>query len=436
MENWFTLNCKKIFDMKVFKFGGASVKDVDAVRNVLSVLKRYPNEKLLVVISAMGKTTNALEAIVNAAINKSSDLNELISQLKKYHFDIMDALFASKQNEVYNEVNNLFVSLEWDAEDAHAEEFDKCYDQMVGIGELISTRIVEAYLSEQNINSKWLDVRDTIKTDNTYREAKVEWEQTQHLIKNFIENEITKGTDIIVTQGFLGCTSENFTTTLGREGSDYTAAIFAYSLGAESVTIWKDVPGVLNADPKWFDNTVLLEQISYQDAIELSYYGASVIHPKTLKPLQNKNIPLLVKSFIKPEAQGTIINDSTTSSKTPCFIFKVNQFLLSISSKDFSFIVEENLSEIFSLFSKYRIRINTMLNSALSFSVCVDTDDRRLNSLLDELKIKYKVLYNEGVELVTIRYYDQATIDRVCVDKKLLLEVKSRNTVQLVVKQV
>jgi aspartate kinase len=305
----------------------------------------------------------------------------------------------------------------------------------VSLGEIISTKIVNAYLIEASVNSKWLDVRDVIQTDNTYREGKVDWDLTQELVNRnllpFLENNNNL---VLVTQGFIGGTSENFTTTLGREGSDYSAAILAFTTNAESVTIWKDVPGVLNADPKWFDETKKLEQISYQDAIELAYYGATVIHPKTIKPLQNKKIPLYVKSFLNPEEIGTVINDVQTPLPIPSFIFKVNQVLISISPKDFSFIAEDNFSDIFNLFSERQVKVNVMQNSAISFSVSVDNDKRKLPELIKTLQKQYRVLYNDNLELITIRYYDQATIDRVTIDKKILLEVKSRYTVQLVVK--
>ncbi|HSH67818.1 MAG TPA: aspartate kinase, partial [Bacteroidia bacterium] len=298
-------------------------------------------------------------------------------------------------------------------------------------------KIVNTYLNDIGINSKWWDVRDFIQTDNTYREGKVDWELTQELVnKNLLPEFSRSQTNIIITQGFIGGTSENFTTTLGREGSDYTAAIIAFTTDARSVTIWKDVPGVLNADPKWFDETKKLEQLSYQDAIELAYYGASVIHPKTIKPLQNKNIPLFVKSFLEPEKQGTVICELPSEPAIPCFIFKVNQVLLSISPKDFSFIDEENFASIFQLFAEKNVKINVMQNSAISFSVSMDYDERSFKDLVEILQNDYRVLYNKNVELITIRYYDQPTIDRVLIGKVVLLEVKSRHTVQLIVKNV
>lgn len=443
--------------MKVFKFGGASVKDAKAVKNVAEILRFFPKENILVVISAMGKVTNALERLTDAifypaknAGDKKEDAAKILEEIKKYHFDIIEELFPSKEHPIYNEISNTFVELDWAVDDTPTENYNYEYDKIVSLGEIISTKIVHAYLKEVGLNSQWKDVRDFIQTDNTYREGKVDWELTQNLVDQHLMTEINspgvypersrreggKGdvSKIIVTQGFIGGTSENFTTTLGREGSDYTAAILAYTTNAESVTIWKDVPGVLNADPKWFDETKKLEQISYQDAIELAYYGATVIHPKTIKPLQNKKIPLLVKSFLNPSEKGTIINEIQSPLPIPCFIFKVNQVLISISPKDFSFIAEENFSDIFNLFSEKQVKVNVMQNSAISFSVSVDADERKLPDLIKTLQKQYRVLYNDNLELITIRYYDQATIDRVTIDKKVLLEVKSRYTVQLVVK--
>jgi aspartate kinase len=423
--------------MNVFKFGGASVKDATSVKNVAHILTHFATGNTIVVISAMGKVTNALERLANAVFYKNEDPNTILEEIRTYHFNIINELFPSPQHPVYNEIDNTFVELHWAIEDELTDNYNYEYDKIVCMGEIISTKIVNAYLVETGINSKWWDVRDLIQTDNTYREGKVDWELTQALVTKNLEPEFSKpGTNIIITQGFIGGTSENFTTTLGREGSDYTAAIIAFTTNARSVTIWKDVPGVLNADPKWFDETKKLEQLSYQDAIELAYYGASVIHPKTIKPLQNKKIPLFVKSFLNPEKKGTVICELPSSPAIPCFIFKVNQVLLSISPKDFSFINEENFASIFNLFAEKNIKINVMQNSAISFSVSIDYDARTFPDLVQTLQKEYRVLYNENVELITIRYYDQPTIDRVLIGKIALLEVKSRHTVQLIVKNV
>ncbi|HEY0030224.1 MAG TPA: aspartate kinase [Bacteroidia bacterium] len=419
--------------MRVFKFGGASVKDANAVKNVAEILKFFHGEKIIVVVSAMGKMTNALERLTNAVFFKKENAADVLSEIKKFHFDIIEELFPLKNHPIYNEISNTFVELDWAVEDEPTENYNYEYDKIVSMGEILSTKIVNAYLIEAGLKCIWKDVRDFIQTDNTYREGKVDWELTQALVDKNLKPILKKGT-VVVTQGFIGGTSENFTTTLGREGSDYTAAILAYTTDATDVTIWKDVPGVLNADPKWFDETKKLEQISYQDAIELAYYGATVIHPKTIKPLQNKKISLCVKSFLDPKEKGTIINDVHTHLPIPSFIFKVNQVLISISPKDFSFIGEENFRDIFNLFAERQVKVNVMQNSAISFSVSVDNDERKLPDLIKTLQQQYRVLYNDNLELITIRYYDQATIDRVTIDKKILLEVKSRYTVQLVVK--
>lgn len=422
--------------MKVFKFGGASVKDAAGVRNIASIIRLFPNDPLLIVVSAMGKTTNALEAIASAYFYKKGNAAELLKELKQAHLKETESIIPNKNHPVYDLLANTFLEIEWAIEDEPTYGYDHEYDQIVSMGEVLASHIVSAYLNQEGIINQWKDARDFIQTDNSYREGKVNWELTVELLQtNLIPLYKTSGAKpfVAVTQGFIGGTSENFTTTLGREGSDYTAAIMAYGCNAESVTIWKDVPGVLNADPKWFDDTMLIEHLSYQDAIELAYYGATVIHPKTIKPLQNKNIPLYVKSFLKPGANGTLVNDRQAHLPIPCFIFKINQVLLSISPKDFSFIVEDNLSEIFRAFADMGIKINLMANSAISFSICVDQDERKLPPLMRELQKKYRVLYNENAELITIRYYNQSTIDRVCEGKKILLEQKSRYTIQLVV---
>ena len=421
--------------MKVFKFGGASVKDASAVKNVAHILSLYKREKVTVIISAMGKTTNATEAIVDALWNKEkSKFEDLVEERKNFHLQIMDELFVGKENLIYDEIATLFIQLKEKTNHPVSFNYNFEYDQIVSLGEIASTKIVTAYLQQENVNAKWVDARKIIRTNNTYREGNVDWEITNNLIQeNFIKS--FENNDIQITQGFIGHTSEGFTTTLGREGSDYTAGIFAYCINAESVTIWKDVPGMLNADPKWFDNTIKLDKISFKEAIELSYYGATVIHPKTIKPLQNKGIPLYVKSFIQPKAEGTVIQESTKfDSLIPSFIFKMNQLYLSITPKDFSFIVEENLSDIFKRLSRLNAKINLMQNSALSFSVVLDQDKINIKALLEEFQSTYKIKYQEGLELVTIRHYDTPTLERVLQGKKVLIEQKSENTVRVLMK--
>ena len=409
--------------MKIFKFGGASVKDAAGVRNLADIV-RTQAQRAVIVVSAMGKTTNALERIVRAYVDqRPTDLKSELRALRTYHETIMSELAGD-----FSAVEQTMACLENLLTQAPTAPFDETYDQIVSLGEVISTQIVSAYLIHTGIPTRWADARLLIRTDALFREGRIQWEETNRLITEGISVNL-----VTVTQGFIGQTAEGRNTTLGREGSDYTAAIFAYCLNAESVTIWKDVPGVLNADPKWFDDTVLLEKLTYQDAIELAYYGATVIHPKTIKPLQNKGIPLYVRSFVQPDARGTVIGNFEQHLSIPSFIFKINQVLISLHPNDFSFIAEDNLSRIFGRFAQMGIKINLMQNTAISFSVVVDNNSDRVPDLLAQLKHDFRVSYNDGLELVTIRYYDQATIDRVLVGKKLLLEQKSRYTVQLVV---
>ena len=419
--------------MEVYKFGGASVKDAEGVRNLANIIiERNQKNNLLIVISAMGKVTNKLEELTKAYLTGLNDVHQIFDDVKQFHFSIISELFPDESNPVYNDVANSFVEIDWLLEEEPDDAADYIYDQIVSIGEIVSTKIAAAYLNEMGCNVQWVDARNFIHTDNSYREAQVNWEKTEQEIQKKLNPVLEQC--IAVTQGFIGSTSENFTTTLGRDGSDYSAAIFASCLNASSLTIWKDVPGVLNADPKWFDETERIPRLSYHDAIELAYYGATIIHPKTIKPIQNKNIPLYVRSFLDHKAEGTDITGADNHLPVPSFIFKVNQALISIFPKDFSFIIEENLSDIFSLFHKHKVKITTMLNSAISFSVSFDHDPKKLEALIADLSQHYKVKYNTGLELVTIRYYNQQTIDRVTVNKNILLEVKSRYTCQIVMR--
>lgn len=424
--------------MIVFKFGGASVKDADSVRNVSSIIRANSKEQLVVVVSAMGKTTNALEQVVQARFTSDDLLSarQLLDGVRLFHQQIMDSLFADKSNPVYDRVNNVFVELDWSLEDDTARGFDFIYDQVVSCGELISTIIVHEYLMLQGLNFAFADARDVVRTDNTYREGKVLWEETVKKSQAHIGQMFSNSHVGVITQGFIGGTSENYTTTLGREGSDYTASILAYCLDAKAVYIWKDVPGVLNADPKHFPDAQKLESMSYNDAIELAYFGASVIHPKTIKPLENKGIPLHVKSFMDPAMAGTVIGkDYQTKPLIPSYIFKDNQMLISISAKDFSFIAEDHLSDIFSLFAHASVKINLMQNSAISFSVCIDNDNRKVPALLDTLKNRFRILYNEGLQLYTVRHYYPSTIESLTLGKQVLLEQRSRQTAQLVLRK-
>lgn len=421
--------------MQVFKFGGASVKDAEAVKNVASILSMFSNEEVVVVVSAMGKMTNALEKVVDAYFNKKENIRDLINDVKKFHNEIIDNLGFSNNHPLRAEVENSFVEIDWLIEEEPSKGYAFAYDQIVSQGELISTHIISTYLNENNISNEWLDARDIIQTDNTYREGKINWDLTEKLVAIRLL-PLLKKNKIIITQGFIGCTSENFTTTLGREGSDYTAAILSFCLNANEMIVWKDVPGVLSADPKYASETFKLEQISYHDAIELTYYGATVIHPKTIKPLENKNIPLRVCSFKAPSEKGTAIGNYTgTKPLVPCFIYKFDQILFSISSKDFSFIAEEGMSRIFSLFAEHRIKINLMQNSALSFSICVDNDPFKIPQLKEVLQKEFHILYNDHLKLVTIRHYFASTIDEVIKGKTILLEQRSRHTAQIVMKE-
>ncbi len=410
--------------MKVFKFGGASVKDAAGVQNLAEIV-RTQGQNGVVIVSAMGKTTNALEDLVRAYVSQqTTEIENRLQVIQTYHDGIISGLSGD-----FDAVATTFDTLKRYLDQPFKGPYDEIYDQIVSLGERLSTQIIAAYLSHVGLPVRWVDARQLIQTDATFREGRVNWDTTSRRINEAVNQNV-----ITITQGFIGQTPDSRTTTLGREGSDYTAAIFAYCLNAESVTIWKDVPGVLNADPKWFDTTVLLETITYQDAIELAYYGATVIHPKTIKPLQNKKIPLYVRSFVQPDKPGTAIGAFEQHLSIPSFIFKINQVLISLHPNDFSFIAEDNLSRIFAEFAQANVKINLMQNTAISFSVVVDNNLDRVPGLLAKLKENFRISYNDGLELITIRYHDQSTIDRVLVNKKLLLEQKSRYTVQLVVR--
>lgn len=416
--------------MQVFKFGGASVKDANGVKNVASVLQKVGYEKTLIVISAMGKTTNAIEVIIDNYFNNISELQSSIQDVKKYHNAILLDLFDNEQYLVFKRVSSLFDELSSFFDRNKSPDYNFVYDQTIGFGELASSIIVSEYFNHIGIKNNWFDVREYIKTDNYYRSANVNWDETQQTITSKFNKSVLN-----ITQGFLGSDANNFTTTLGREGSDYTAAIFAYCLNAESVTIWKDVPGVLNADPRYFENAQLLNKISYREAIELAFYGASVIHPKTLQPLQGKEIPLYVKSFLNPENKGTKVEKGVgIDPNVPCFIVKKNQVLISLSSLDFSYIVEENISEIFRLLHLYKMKVDVIQNSAISFSVCVDNIYNNLDKLLQHLKATFKVSCHENVSLYTIRHYNLNEISKLEEGKTVLLKQLTQETVQIVTK--
>lgn len=414
--------------MRVFKFGGASVKDADGVKNLAIVLQKVGYDNTLVVVSAMGKMTNALEAVIDNYFNNKSELKASLNSIQTYHETIALDLFKNKQHPIFNKISNLTHELSSFLDRNKSPDYNYVYDQTISFGELLSTTIISNYLNAINIKNNWLDARNLIKTDDYYRRANVNWETTQsNIVSNFNKSILN------ITQGFIASDSNNFTTTLGREGSDYTAAIFAYCLNAENVTIWKDVPGVLNADPRYFENTQLLNQISYREAIELAFYGASVIHPKTLQPLQGKEIPLYVKSFLNPENAGTCVSKGKKiEPEVPCFIVKKNQVLISLSSLDFSYIVEENISEIFKLLHQYKMKVDVIQNSAISFSVCIDNIYNNLEKLIQHLKAKFRVTFNENVSLYTIRHYNLDVLKQLESDKTVLLKQLTQETVQLV----
>ena len=432
-SGWARPNNYKIFtnNMRIFKFGGASVKDADGIKNVFSVLQIVGYQDVLLVVSAMGKTTNALETVVSAYFDKSNGLQAAVQEVKKYHNQILLDLFEDEKIAVFNDVNALFIELEYFLSHNKSPNYNFVYDQIVSFGELLSTTILAFYMNFMKIETNWVDVRLFIKTDSTYRDAEVDWETTQKHISKNIKRKMLN-----ITQGFVGSDENGFTTTLGREGSDYTAAIFAYCLNAESVTIWKDVPGVMNADPRAFENATLLNQISYREAIEMAFYGASVIHPKTLQPLQKKEIPLYVKSFLNPILPGTSVSKGKDlEPQMPCYILKKNQLLISLSSIDFSFIMEENISEIFALLHKFRLKVSLIQNSAISFSVCVEDKFNNFQDLKSVLSKKFKVSYNENVTLYTVRHFDENSVKIVETNQTVLLKQISRETMQVVVKQ-
>ncbi len=421
--------------MKIFKFGGASVKDAQSVRNVAEILSLYSGEKLVVVISAMGKTTNALENIYEAILEQNQvNFDEKVTQLKTFHFNILQEIIFNDKHPILYQLNGFFNDFSSVFNENDLKK-DLLYAKVVSFGEFLSTKIVHAYLKENNFNASWENIGEYIKTTEAkFIEADIDWKQSEAIFQEKFQPKF-ENNDIIVTQGFIGQNHNGETTTLGREGSDFTAGIIAYCCAAKSVTIWKDVPGMLNADPKWFDNTIKLDKISFREAIELSYYGASVIHPKTIKPLQNKGIPLYVKSFLVPKESGTKIHTCTDYDHlVPSFIFKKNQILFSITPKDFSFIEEKNLSHIFQLISSMGLKINVMQNSALSFSVLLDEHKLSIDLFLEILSKEYDVKYNSGLELITIRHYDDETIKRLTKNKEILLQQLTRETARLIVK--
>ncbi len=417
--------------MKVLKFGGASVRDAGAVRNISSILNIY-SEALVIVISAMGKTTNALERVTGCYMDGDpATAKAELQKVREYHEDIAKELIKDHEDQLFRELETIFTGLENRLHKPPLTHYNQEYDQIVSWGEIMSTLIVSRYLSLNGIANQWVDARQWLKTDGTFREGRVDWDMSTQLVREWFDLSRNK---IYITQGFIGSTVNNLYTTLGREGSDYTAAILAYILDAEAVIVWKDVPGILNADPKWFDNTIKIDKISYLDAIELAYYGASVIHPRTIQPLKNKNIPLFVKSFLHPDENGTVIGQNDYEKLVPSFIFKMDQVLIHVHPVDFSFIAEENLEKIFHSLAAWGLKINLMQNSAISFDICVNNDPSRIPGVIGELEKDFRVRVSKGLELITIRYYDDSTIERVLVNKDLLLSQRTKTTIQMVVR--
>lgn len=413
--------------MKVFKFGGASLKSAAGIRNVGAILQAYAGTQLLVVVSAMGKTTNALEQILHLSTTGKNARPE-INTLLQYHQSILNDLFP-KDHKIYSVLNSVFVDLE--ATLTTSGEFDLVYDQVVSKGELISSHIVHHYLALQNFPATWLDARTCIATDSSFREGKVDWKKTAANIQPL---RTKLANSVIITQGFIGQTGDGLTTTLGREGSDFSAAIFASCLDAESLTIWKDVPGVMNADPKRLPAATVFTELPFKEAAEMTYYGASVIHPKTIKPLANKGIPLLVKNFDDPSLPGTIIHEATIEQLPPLIVFKDNQCLVSCQVTDYTFISEEQLVLIFHALTELGLRVNVMQNSAISFSFCLDFREQKVMALIKKLQQHFEVYYNTGLTLITIKNYDEKLFDTYRKQKGVLLEQSSRSTLQVLVK--
>jgi len=414
--------------MKVYKFGGASIKSPEGIRNVKAIIGLC-KDPLIIVVSALGKTTSALETLLNMYFENEPTIESQLAKIEHEHYAILGELIGEGRGAGI--LDPLFAEMRQQLSGRLKGSYDFCYDQLVSYGEILSTKIIQAYLIKEGVDIAWLDARKLISTDSNFREAGVNMEETQHRVRQVLADK--SGNFLI--QGFLGGNAEGFTTTLGREGSDYSAAVLANVCGAESVTIWKDVSGVLNADPKQFKNAVHLPGVSYQEAVELSFFGAQIIHPKTIKPLQNKGIPLYVKSFQNPQAAGTVINAEATSGQVPVYVIKHNQVLISIRPKDFSFVLEESLSEVFPILSKNRVKINLVQSSAISISICVDGVKRYIQPAMEELKTRFDVLYNENLELFTIRNYRIGEAERVTSDRKVYMLQKTRRTLRILVEE-
>lgn len=421
--------------MQVYKFGGASVKDADAVRNVTAILKENNFNEKVVVISAMGKTTNAMEDVINQYYSNDAAWEKTLDGVFEKHLEIINALYSNGgHDKAVADVKVLVENVRKFLKENNSRNYNYIYDQVVSLGEYISTTIVSDYANSIGLKNTLLDVKQVLFTDNAYTEGKVDFKKTEEAIKKKVA-ELTK-TGFVITQGFVGSTPEGFATTLGREGSDYTASIFAYSTDAERMTVWKDVEGIMNADPKEYKEAQFLSEITYHEAIEMTYYGASVIHPKTIKPIQNKNIPLEVRSFVNYSKRGSIISaNANTNFLPPIMIWKRQQVLLSFSAKDFSFIAEEHLSKVFATFAENRLRINLMQNAAISFSIAVDFKKEKIENVIEQLQNDFSITRNDNLTLLTIRHYNQGIIDKLTKDKDILVRQIARTTIQLLMRE-
>ena len=418
--------------MLVFKFGGASVNSVERVKNVGNILKLYPNEKILVVISAMGKTTNALEKVVEAFCNnKKDEALSLFEQVKQQHLTTAKYLLVKNALACEQQLKDFFTEVEWLLHDKPVRAYDYYYDQVVCSGELFSTAIVSHYLNEVEVSNQWIDVRDIFRTDDNFREATIDWEFTQEKVDSSIL-KLFDNCNIILTQGFIGSTDENESTTLGREGSDYTASVFANMLNAKSLSIWKDVESVMNADPKKFLDAVQIHELNYNEVIEMAYYGAQVIHPKTIKPLQNKSIPLFVKCFLNPSLKGTEIHNHPVKKLPPIIVLKENQVMMELSSKDFSFVGEHHTGTLYSLFEKYKLKPNLTQNAAISFIAVLDNWPEKIEKLALEASGIFDVQLTSNLSLLTIRHYTREVFEKLSEGKKILLQQRTIQTVQSV----
>lgn len=421
--------------MKVFKFGGASLESIERIHKVGAIVQSFPDEQLLIVISAMGKTTNELEKVAQSFFMRKREIAaQLLYNIEQQHVDVAAALLGTREHPLFQQLQQFFTEAEWTLGEKPMRSYDYYYDQLVSLGELLSTAIVSAWFNQAGIRNTWVDVRDIFRTDDNFRDANIDWAFTQ---RNVTEKVLPlfKDTNIVIAQGFIGSTDQNESVTLGREGSDYSAAVFASMLDAESQTIWKDVEGLKNADPKQFPNTINIPEISYSEVIEMAYYGAQVIHPKTIKPLQNKQIPLYVKCFLNKDLPGTLIREDVDHTQLPpIIVLKKNQVLITLTSRDYSFITEDKISDIYDIFHSLKIKINLMQNAAISFSCCIDNTPEKIEQLIKAIHEGFKLSYNEGLELLTVRYSKDGLLDELSKGRTVLLEQKSPITVQRILK--